>query len=164
MALRVEPRGAELLERGAVSTIALDEIDPEGKIARDTGDLVTLEWIVAPARVQPGGAVRVRLVFRTKSGLWNNEAEPLRMYAGGAGPLEVSEGEFTHDDVTAPETSEPRILEFEVVVAKDAKPGEHAVKGYALYNACEKAGGTCLFLRRDFSVKVVVDQNAPSVR
>jgi len=162
--LRVEPRGAELLERGPVSTVALDEIDPEGKIVRDESNLVTLESIVTPAHVRPGGAVRVRLVFRTKTGLWNNEAGPLRLFAAGVAPLEVTEGEFTHSAVAEPETSEPRILEFEVVVAGDAKPGDHDVKGYALYYACEKKGGVCLYLRRDFKVTVYVDPQAPKIR
>ena len=161
VALRVEPRGAELIDRSNAghSDKPVDS-DPDGKIRRDTG-LVELATIATPATVRPGHAVRVRLVFRPKKGLWNNEGGALTL-AVHPGKLTLKEGSFTHPIAKTAESGETRYLEFELDAPADA--GRYDVKGYALYYACEKKGGVCLYLRQDFTVTVTVDPKAAAIQ
>ena len=106
--------------------------------------------------------VRVRLVFRPKKGLWNNEGGALTL-AVDPGKLSLKEGTFTHAIAKTPESSETRYLEFEVTTSPDAE-GKHEVTGYALYYVCEKKGGTCLYLRQDYTVTVNVDPKAAAIQ
>ena len=160
--LRVEPRGAELIERrGAPSGDKPVDSDPLGKIQRDRS-LVQIATIVTPASVRPGHAVRVRLIFRPRLGLWNNEGGALTL-AVDPGGLSLTEGTFRHPIAKRAESSETRYLEFEVVTAA-GDDGKHEVQGYALYYVCKKKGGVCLYLRQDFQVTIKVDPNAPAIQ
>jgi len=162
--LSVEPRGSELIGRGPVPTVQLVEADPKGEVPRDEDGLATIETIVTPPRVQPGQRVRVRLVFRVGSAYWNNEADPIAVHVKPPAGVTFAEGTFSYPVPERAETREPRILEFELAIGRDAEPGAHSVPGYALYNVCKDEGGVCLFLRRDFATTVTVDPKAPKIQ
>jgi hypothetical protein len=52
-----------------------------------------------------------------------------------------------------PESDEVRRLDFEVKAPPNAE-GITRLAAYALYNACEEAGGRCLFLRQDLTIEI----------
>ena len=164
VALAVEPRGTELVGREPVPTVQRAEPDREGKVPRDEAGLAEVEPVVTPARVRPGARVRVRLVFRVPKAFWNNEADPIAVHVAARGPFVLVEGNFAHPVPEEAETREERVLEFELAVADGARPGLHDLPAYALYNVCEKVGGQCLFLRRDFTFPVHVDPDAPKIQ
>jgi hypothetical protein len=162
--LAVEPRGSEILARGARGDSLLHMPDPEGKVTRDEAGLVAIETMVTPARVRPGRLVRVRLTFRLDKAYWNNEAGALVVFVREQGPLDPNGRSFDHPNAEKAETQEERIVEFDVEVAEDAPAGAHELKAYALYNVCEDEAAVCRYLRRDLAVTVTVDPKAPSLR
>ena len=149
--LAVEPKGAELLDRAAVSKDELPDPDPEAKIDRDAGKLVEIECFGTPRRVQPGDRVRIRLNFRPRAADWNNEGQELAAALKGPG-FRVVEGQMTH----ANRGSGLRTLECEIEIAADAKDGTLEIPGYAVYDVCVKADGTCVFRRQEFTVTLSV--------
>jgi len=161
--LREEPRGAELIDRQGGSNGKPVDADPEGKINRDADDLVTLATIATPAPVLPGHRVRVRLVFRPGKGLWNNESGEMTLFVEPGSGLVLKEGTFAHPPAKTPESNETRYLEFELEVAAGA-PQAAKVTGYALYYVCEKKGGVCTYLRRDFTIPIRVDKQAARIQ
>ncbi|MHC4955403.1 MAG: TlpA family protein disulfide reductase [Planctomycetota bacterium] len=157
--LLVEPRGAELIDKTMVAYDEQPDRDPEGKIERDTGGFVLIESIVTPMSVRPGGRVRVRLLFRPGKAEWNNEGQGLTAMLKGPG-FRVMEGQLVHPNAEKAHTGEMRTLECEVEIAKDAKPGTLKLSGYALYDVCVRADGTCLYRRQDLDLSVTVDPKA----
>jgi hypothetical protein len=157
--LREEPRGAELIARGAPAAGKPVDADPEGKIEGDRQGLIRVETIVTPTPVRPGHSVRVRLVFRPDTGLWNNEAGALTLFVKTGKGLKLGEGTFEHPPAKTAESNETRYLEFEVEATADG-----VVEGYALYYACRRKDGTCLYLRRDFKVAVDVESDAAAIQ
>ena len=157
--LPAEPRGAELIDRGVLPAAAQADPDPEGRIERDAGDYIGVEAVVVPSRVRPGGRVRVRLVFRPGKADWNDEGQALTVTLKGTG-FRVVEGSLTHPRSGAG----ARTLECEVEIAADAKAGRMKLPGYALYDVCVNADGTCVYRRRDLTVAVTVDPNAVQLR
>jgi len=151
--LTVEPRGAELMDRDLVVANALPDSDPERKITRDAGKLVDLECFVTPWTVAPGERVRVRLNLRPAAAEWNNEGQELSATLKGPG-FRVVEGQLTH----ANRGSGLRTLECEVEIAADAKIGKLKIPGYALYDVCVKADGTCVYRRQEFTVTLNVSR------
>jgi len=149
--LDVEPKGAELMDRNLVSYDPKPDPDPQGKIDRDKGVLLEVECFATPWTVRPGERVRVRLNFRPAKADWNNEGQILTATLKGAG-FKVMEGQMTHSNLG----SGMRTLECEVEIAADAKSGELKVPGYALYDVCVKADGTCVYRRQDFQLTVNV--------
>lgn len=155
-----EPRGAELIDRRATAEASEPvDADPKGRITRDTGGLVELATMVTPTPVLPGHRVRVRLVLEPKKGLWNNESGKLTLFVAPGAGLALAEGQFTHPNAKTAESKEARTLEFELKVEKTS-----TVKGYALYYVCEKEGGTCLYLRRDFEIRIRTDPKAARIQ
>ena len=149
--------------------------DPQGKIVRDSKNMVTIETVVTPARVQPGQRVRVRTTYRLDEKTrpyWNNEAgDGVAIWVDVPGVFTLGEGESKYSNpyqgVLAPgkaETRETRVLEFELTVSDKLPAGEVELPAYALYYICENKGGKCLYLRQDFSVKFVVDPRAPKIQ
>ena len=195
--LAVEPTGSELIAvsrgqeppdrgrrgRGATGkssdgrgdVMTMNNRDPQGKITPDSKDMVTIETVVTPARVQPGQRVRVRATFRLDEKsrpYWNNEAgDGLAIWVDVPGVFTLGEGESKYSNpyqgVLAPgkaETRETRVLEFELTVSDKLPAGEVELPAYALYYICENKGGKCLYLRQDFNVKFVVDPQAPRIQ
>ena len=189
--LAVEPTGSELIaaprggRRGRsgpesssadhASLVQMKNSDPQGKIVRDSKNMVTIETVVTPARVQPGQRVRVRATFRLNEKsrpYWNNEAgDGVTIWVDVPGVFTLGEGESKYSNpyqgVLAPgkaETRETRVLEFELTVSDKLPAGEVELAAYALYYICENKGGKCLYVRQDFNVKFVVDPQAPKIQ
>lgn len=168
--LRVEPAGSELAPpaRGMASheVSAMPDPDPTGRIHRDAKRLVAIESVVTPARVAPGGRVRVQVTFRLNEQarpLWNNESRPLTMSLAPAKDIpgwSLAEGQLTFANAARPETRETRAVEFEIAFSRAARLGPLELPAYALYSVCEDTGGKCYYLRQDFSVVVALERPA----
>lgn len=162
VALAVRPAGAEIARptrEFAEESKATKPPDPDGKIHRDKKELIATEVIVVPARVRPGQSACVHVIFRPSAkqkAHWNNEAEPLRFWVDVPEGWQVSQRLLAAPQGDKPETTEVREINFEFKVPTSAQ-GKVRLTAYALYHACEDAGGTCLFLRKDieFDVEVV---------
>ena len=137
--------------------------DPQGLIQRDDEQWIEVSTAVAWHTAADRRVGLVHLELRPAAGKahWNNEAEPLRVWldvAGGnpAGQLD-SQG-LGWPPVSPPVSDEVRRFEFEWRPTHAAE-GESRLTGYVLFNACDEADGTCVFLRHDF--KIVVDVPGP---
>ncbi len=156
-ALVVEPRGAEFAAPSKEFVSRASEIvepDPEGRILRDDAPLIVQESVVVPGVVEPGGAVRVHLVFRPdldKKAHWNNEVDDLIVWVTPPPGWRVDQAHHRVAVPREPVSQELRSVEFEL----DSPEGFHGsvtVPAYALYYICEDVDGTCLFRRRDVPV------------
>jgi tetratricopeptide (TPR) repeat protein len=161
IALKTLPTGSELAQpdrRFDAGAGGDTSPDPRGRVMRDTQKMVLTEVTVVPPRVKTGQTVRVHVSLRPNSRLkahWNNGAEPLRLWIDPAEGVEVQPRLLTAQQGDAPATTELRRLEFEVRVMAQSS-GTFKLNAYALYYVCEDAGGTCMFLRQDIPVTVVV--------
>lgn len=171
VSLAEEPTGSELAPPAKPTpnktAPAVPDPDPWGRIRRDAGRLVRIDPMVAPARVRPGERVRVRVVFRVNKRsrpYWNNQAESLTISVKPAPHFTMQEGRFRFPNPQSVETQEPRALEFEVAIGKEAPLGPATIEGYALYYVCENRGGKCHYLRQDFTVSWEIDPQAPLLR
>jgi len=159
--LDVEPYGSELASPTQVAVAeekAPVEPDPKGRIHRDVERLIEAEVVVVPARVRPGQAARVHITFRPNpvhTAHWNNESTPLRLWVGEAEGWSVAPRLLEAPQADRPESDEVRRLDFEVK-APPTVTGKTRLAAYALYNACEEAGGRCLFLRQDLAIELEV--------
>jgi len=134
--------------------------DPNGRIARDTQNLILTEVTVVPPQVKPGETVRVHVTLRpneSRKAHWNNEAEPLKLWIEPPAGWQVKPQLLIAPQGEMPETTETRRFEFEVRIPPDAA-GTGKLTAYALYYACEDVSGTCQFLRQDIAVTVKIDQ------
>jgi len=162
--LAVEPSGTELLGRDAPDDATREDFDPHARLPRDVDDLVAAEVVVTPPRVRPGSRARVRVELRIADAWWNNEAEPVRLYASPLAGWTLPTGTWRHAGASDAETREVRVLEFEVEVPADATAGTRMLPAYLAYNVCEEAGGVCLLLRNDLQITLTVDPEAPEIR
>ena len=165
---RPGPSDAEPLPHGRGSAVAMHDRDPQGKIVRDSKNMVTIETFVTPARVQPGQRVRVRTTFRLDAKsqpYWNNEAgDGVAVWVDVPGVFTLCEAESKYSNPGEAETRETRVLEFELTVSDKLPAGEVELPAYTLYYVCENKGGKCLYLRQDFNVKFVIDPQAPKIQ
>lgn len=165
--LTTEPRGSELaLPRRAPSkAVTPPNPDPEGRITVDDGRL-SIAAIATPARVRPGQRVRVRvrLSLEPKQGAyWNNEAEGLILSIAAVPDGALAEGRFRFSPPEEAETREDRVMELEILVDAEAKPGPRKLAAYVLYDICEGKAGVCLRRRQDFVIRWTVDPKAPKL-
>jgi tetratricopeptide (TPR) repeat protein len=159
--LTVEPYGSELA--GPVRDVVAEasapsEPDPQGRIHRDEERLIEAEVVVVPARVRPGQAARVHVTFRpgaAHKARWNNESTPLRVWVAGAEGWTIASRLLEAPQGDQPESDEVRRLDFEAKAPPTAT-GKAQIAAYALYNACEQAGGRCLYLRQDLAIELDV--------
>ena len=163
--LAEEPTGSELAAPARAVVAEADapaEPDPEGRIRRDADGLIDAEVAVIPKAIKPGQAARVHFAFRpdkAKTGHWNNESTPLRVWVAGVDGWTVANRLLEAKPGAGAESDEVRRLDVEVKAPADAS-GKVRLAAYALYNVCEQEGGTCLYLRRDLTVEVeVLDAN-----
>ena len=168
--LEIPPSGSEIVSRSAppeAYPMATNvDRDPEGKIVRDRS-LIQVTTMVTPAGVRPGHRGRVRMEFRPSprtNPWWNNETDELSVWVDLPNGFSLGEGSLTYPNPKKPETRELRIVEFEVAVATDGARGIVEVPAYALYYVCEDKGGKCLYRRKDFSITVVVDDDAVTLK
>ncbi len=156
IALPVPLTGAERAspdERFTPAPAGAREPDPKGKIQRDTAGLVQVETALA-LPTEGVGAYRIHLTFRLQHDVvWNNEVEPLRVWIRSHEEY-VDRRLLEHPTPAEAETREPRALDLEIRPAESYNGSGGTVKGYALYAVCEQAGGQCLYLRRDFEIRL----------
>jgi tetratricopeptide (TPR) repeat protein len=161
--LRVLPTGSELALPDRSFDAGKGDIkapDPQGRVFRDTQNLILTEVTVVPPHAKPDQAVRVHVTLLPndkRKAHWNNEAQPLRLWIDPPRGWKVQPQLLTAPQGGKPETSEPRSLEFEVRVPADAS-GTSKLNAYALYYVCEDVGGVCLYMRQDIPVTVTVDK------
>ena len=148
--------------------VAMRDSDPQGKIARDVKNIVAIETVATPARVQPGQRVRVRTLLRLDERsrpYWNNEAgHGVVLWADVPEAFELGEGQLSYSNPKAAESQEIRVLEFELTAAQNAPAGQVELPAYALYYVCQGKRGKCLYLRQDFAIKFEVDPKAPKIQ
>jgi hypothetical protein len=161
MALTAEPTGAELAPPSRRFDASRETAPPDadGRITRDAGRYIRIESAVAPARVKPGAAARIHLVFRPNArhrAHWNNEAEPLRIRIHVPNGWAVDQRRIERPNPETLTSTEAREINFEIRVPENATPGKATLSAYALYNVCEDANGQCLFRRQDITIPVVI--------
>ena len=160
--LKVLPMGSEIATPAGSFEVGQRNVkspDPEGLILRDTKGLIMSDVTVVPAKVKPGGTVRVYVTLRPNDKFkshWNNEAPPLTLWVDPPGGWNVHPQLQVGPRGDQPETTEPRQLEFEINTAKNAS-GKSKLSAYAVYYVCEGARGQCYFLRQDIAITVTVD-------
>lgn len=151
---------AEPAQRFVADELVSTPPDPEGRITRDAG-LIEAEVTVVPPHVRPGESVRVHITLRPASGKqahWTNDAGDTQVW------IDIPEG-WQIDRQPPPitnrrevESTEARHSEAELRVPEGIT-GVMKLPTYALYYVCEEKDGTCLYLRQDLSVSVVVETN-----
>jgi hypothetical protein len=160
--LSVEPRGSEIARPSrAFVTEAQAELrhpDPDRKLRRDNPAIQT-EIVVVPPVPKAGETVRVHLVLKPSGAqtVWNNEADPLVVFAGDL--PESWQSNRRHFRAPMPqqaESSEARSAEFEIRIPRSAKPGRHLLEFESFFYACDKDTGTCTFLAKDLTAEVRV--------
>jgi tetratricopeptide (TPR) repeat protein len=157
--LKVLPSGSEIAAPEQSFEAAqknAEPPDPNGRIARDTQNLILAEVTVVPPQIKPGQSLRVHVTLRPnkqRKAHWNNEAEPLKLWVEPPAGWQVKPQLLTAPQGAKPETSEPRHLEFEALAPPDAG-GTVYFNIYALYYVCEDVRGTCQFLRQDIPITV----------
>jgi len=161
--LKTLPTGSELAQPDRTFDAGPGDVtspDPQGKVFRDTENMILTEVTVVPPLLKAGETVRVHVSLRPNAKLkahWNNEAEPLQLWVDPPEGFDVQPRLVTAPQGDKAETAEPRRLEFEVRAPAEAS-GTFKLNAYALYYVCEDAGGTCMFLRQDIPVTVTVDK------
>ena len=161
-AIRVEPGGAEIAHPSDDFTArdgALSSPDPEGRVHRDPGEMVSVEATVVPPAIRAGGIARVHLMLRPNTDAlahWNNEAEDLVFWPEPSAGWHVEDRALRVPRPPAAVSQESRVVEFEIRAPQDASPGRHAIEGYALYYVCEDVNGACLYRRQDVSVPITI--------
>jgi tetratricopeptide (TPR) repeat protein len=158
VALAVRPRGAEIAQplKALLKPQDARNPDPDGEIHRDKDGLVRAEVSVAPARVRPGEAARVHVLFRLdpkKQAHWNNESEPLRLWVDSPKDWHVSDRLLQTPAARQAVSGEERALDFEVKTPKAARD-KTRLSAYALYYVCEDKDRRCLFLRLDIPIEI----------
>ena len=165
--LAVEPRGAELAQPSREFAVNDDELsgiaathpDPQNRVYRDNGpeDLfVEAESVVVPARIEPGGSLRLHLIFRPRPGAhWNNEAEPLSVWLNLPDGWQADRKTAMVASATAATSDEERRVEFELLAPEGQTAGNMEVVLEAFYNVCHD-DGICLFRRKDILVTVPI--------
>lgn len=164
--LIVEPGGAEFAHR-AKSFIADDAVrnepDSAARIQRDREGFILTEATVVPGVVSPGDAVRVHLSFSPNQKIkahWNNEAEPMQLWVNVPKGWEIDRQAHTIANASTAVSLETRIIEFELHVPADARPGRTMIPAYALYNVCEGASGVCLYRRQDVEIQLDIAESS----
>lgn len=159
VALKVPLSGAEISRPSKSFDASLPQVspDPRNLITRDKGRSVKINRVFVPSRVQAGDSVRLHLEFSlaSKDVLWNNEGEPLRVWIEGTTSWQPQQQLTVYAGVPdGAESSESRLVEIELQSGAEAK--SESIRGFAVFNICEKSTGTCLLRRADFCVDLNV--------
>ncbi len=161
VALRVEPRGAEIAQPldAFVSRSGAEEPDPSGRILRDPGEFIDLEVTVVPARIVAGTSARVHLVFRprlTAQAHWNNEVDDLMVWISIPPHWNADAELLTVGRPAQAVSQEDRRTELEILASTSVVPGPQTIPAYALYYVCEDVHGACLYRRQDVEIEIEV--------
>jgi hypothetical protein len=114
---------------------------------------------VVPPRVKAEKTVRVHVTLRPNDELkahWNNEAEPLKIWIELPPAWQAQPQLLVTSHPNQPESSEPRMLEFELRTPANAK-GKYELRAHTWYYVCEDVSGTCRFLHQAIPIAVTVD-------
>lgn len=158
MVLVAEPSGAEFAHparedgggaAGEAGDASVAHPDPEGRLDRDTGGLISVSPVIVPSTAGDARGFRVHLTFtpdEERHAHWNNESGEARFFleSGSSVVLPVPE------DPPATST-EPRTVEFEIA-PEEAPSGE--IRGTLFFFVCEGAEGVCRYLARDVEVSI----------
>lgn len=155
----------------ADEAVAAVDPDPKAKVPGVKPAWIAIETAAAPSIATAGKPVRVYLTLRPRSGSsvhWNNEAEPMAVWVQPTEgtTIESHLQSFTPAPKRGPDGkmvvpaigAEPRRVEFEVTpdLTSHRDTGTVTIHGYVLFNACEDEGGTCRYLRQEWSLDLPV--------
>ena len=132
--------------------------DPEGRIDRDTQDLVLAEVTVVPSSVKPGEAVRVHLTLRpneAREARWSDEGEPVRVWMNLPTGWRAQQQLLIVPPTEGPDRSRPQRVECDIGTATDAN-GALRLIATGLYHVHVSTDGTSRFLRQDIPLTVTV--------
>ena len=157
--LTVEPSGAEIAKPGSFSNSGQTkaEPDPEGRIVRDQGQYIKVDYVVVKSTATDGGVARIHVRFapnQFNKAHWNNEVGQLELWVSAPSGWETSSRFFTVPNPKTAVSLESRDIEFEIRGKELPEGGKLTVPAYALYYVCEGVDGTCLYRRQDLSIKV----------
>ncbi len=168
--LDIPPTGSEIVSTSAAANaypVATNtNRDPEGRIIQDR-NMISVTSMVTPGSIRPGHGGRVRLEFRPSplsAPWWNNEVEDLSVWVNLPKGFTLGEGSLTYPNPKKPESQELRVIEFEVTVERGGNWGIIEVPAYALYYVCENKHGKCRYRRKDFSITIVVEDDAVTLK
>jgi tetratricopeptide (TPR) repeat protein len=157
--LSVEPRGAEFTmpaERFAAAEESTAEPDPQGRIVRDPGNLVSVETTVVPDTNSGRASARVHVVLRPNlenQAHWNNEVDPLVVWIRPPAGWQLDRRRLTVAGPPEAVSQETRTVEFELLGPDGAEGLPEKIGGYALYYVCEDVDGSCLYRRQDIDIR-----------
>ncbi len=158
--LRTEPVGAEIAEPSPTVQASVSNPsppDPQGRISRDRQGLVQVDVVVVPGKVDVGDAVRVHLHFQPTTGAhWNNEVEPPKVWIETPKGWQVESPLLELPQPLEPESSEPRVVDFEVRTAEPAAKNT-VIHAYTFDVFCEEEGGQCHYRRQDIDIPIRVN-------
>ena len=160
VALTVEPGGAEYAQPQNVwhqSGDAIAEPDAEGRILRDTGNLICTQTTLVSSTGNEDKVVRVHIDFHpdaAKKAHWKNEAGNFEFWLNP--PIGWTSDSQYH---TIPNTgnqvsNEIWRIEFELKRNDNQEHLTGIIPAYALYNICEDIDGVCLYRRQDISINI----------
>ena len=129
--------------------------DPDAKILEADSGLVDLATSTVPAKVKPGGTVRVHLHMKALKGKWNSEAGPMSIWINESslGTPEKRLIEFSSG--ADADSRSARNLDFEFQTKKSSEEPE--VEGFVLFHFCDEQG-VCSYLRENFKVKILTEK------
>jgi hypothetical protein len=87
---------------------------------------------------------------------WNNESTPLRVWLRLPAGWMAEQQMLELPQLPTATLDEVRESSTELRVPADTAAGPLDLTGYALYNVCEGATGSCLFRRQDVRVRLQV--------
>ena len=125
--------------------------DPDEKLLEDGEGLINVRATAVPSSVKAGQTARVHVLFEAGLGKWNNEGQPMQVWINEPESGKLSKSAFEISNAGEANSNEPRRIEFEYQTSNDA---EEPVKlsGFAVFNVCVDADGTCKFLRKNFTI------------
>lgn len=161
--LVVEPSGAEFAKPGRSfqsSSDRKEESDPQGRITRDHGDFIKIDYVIVRSTGFGGPAARVHVELRPnqkKKAHWNNTVGDLEFWLAPPAGWEVNSRFLTTPNPAKQVvSSETRKVEFEVRRLSGPESGTVRIPAYALYYVCEDVDGTCLYRRQDVLIELAL--------
>lgn len=157
--LQVELSGAEVarFSRKFASEASKKHPDPDSKIPLDKENLVEIRSVKVRHTSAKVNAARIHIELKPNDTThWNNESEPLKIWIEPVDGWELETNMVQSSNPPQPETKETRNIEFEIRQKSESSAGK-TLRGFALYYVCEETGGKCLFLRRNFEIKLDQD-------
>jgi len=141
------------------SSKAEENPDPNVLVRLDADGLAQAKVTVVPPRVRAGGVARIYLRLdpnRKAKAHWNNENEDLRCWVDLPSGWQGEAGDLRWPNPPETESTETRLLEFDLKVPEQAASGLRTVNAYTLYYICEDVSGVCYFLRQNIPIEIEI--------